>query len=179
MSEQNPENRSFQQRLGGRMVTVAWLILLGMLTWFFNDYLNQQHNPNENVLSYQNAGVTEVVLERNRYGHYVASGKINGVPVTFILDTGATMVSVPGELAKKLSLEQGPVMHVNTANGVIPVHSTILDEVELGDIVLTGVRANINPYMEDEILLGMSFLKQLDFSQQGEQLTLRQSRLTR
>ena len=147
-----------------------------MLTWFFSHYLRQQHNPNEKVQTYNQGSSPEVVLERNREGHYVASGRINGQPVTFMLDTGATIVSVPARLAGKLSLAKGPMLQVTTANGNIPVYSTVLDEVQLGGIVLNNVRASINPYMtDDDILLGMSFLKQLDFSQEGDRLTLRQS----
>lgn len=177
MTGQKPEHKTFPQRLGNNMIIFAWIVLLGILTWFFSVYLDKQYNPNENVLSYRNTGFNVAVLKRNRYGHYVATGRINGVPVTFMLDTGATMVSIPGALAERLSLQKGPMMQVMTANGAISVYSTKLNEVQLGGIVLTDVRASINPYMtEDEILLGMSFLKQLDFSQQGEQLTLRQPR---
>lgn len=175
MTGNDPDHR-FTQRLGNNMVVIAWIVGLAMLTWFFSHYLSRQHNPNENVESYNKGGTPEVVLERNRAGHYVASGRINGQPVTFMLDTGATMVSVPGKLAGKLSLAKGPMMGVTTANGNIPVYSTVLNEVQLGNIVLHNVRASINPYMtDDDILLGMSFLKQLDFSQEGDRLTLRQS----
>lgn len=157
------------------MVIAAWLVLLAMLSWFFSSYLDRQYNPNEKVQTSTNVGYNEVVLDRNRYGHYVASGRINGEPVTFMLDTGATIVSVPENMAARLALQKGPAMQVMTANGTVPVYATILDEVQLGGITLTGVRASINPHMEqDEILLGMSFLKQLDFSQQGDQLKLRQ-----
>ena len=174
MSGQDHEHK-FPQRLGNQMIVIAWILGLGMLTWFFGHYLDRQHNPNEDVMSSSHSGSTEVLLERNREGHYVASGRINGRPVTFMLDTGATMVSVPGRLADKLSLARGPMMQVTTANGNIPVYSTILDEVQLGGIVLRNIRASINPYMDDDdILLGMSFLKQLDFSQEGNTLTLRQ-----
>lgn len=168
-------DKKFPQRLGNNMIVAAWILVLVILTWFFSHSLRRQHNPNENVLNDNRSDPGEVVLERNRDGHYVASGRINGRPVTLMLDTGATMVSVPGRIAEKLALEKGPMLQVTTANGNIPVYSTILDEVQLGGIVLNNVRASINPYMTDnEILLGMSFLKQLDFSQQGNRLTLRQ-----
>jgi len=174
MAGPQTENK-FPQRLGNNMIVAAWILVLVILTWFFSHYLRRQHNPNENVLNYSQSGAPEVVLERNRDGHYVASGLINGRPVTFMLDTGATMVSVPGRIAEKLDLDKGPMLQVTTANGNIPVYSTRLDKVQLGGIVLNNVRASINPYMtDDEILLGMSFLKQLDFSQQGDQLTIRQ-----
>lgn len=158
------------------MIVAAWILGLVMLTWFFGRYLDRQHNPNQDLLQNSPSGSPAVVLKRNRNGHYVASGSINGHPVTFMLDTGATMVSIPGQLADELSLDKGPMLTVTTANGNIPVYSTVLHEVQLGGFVLNNVRASINPYMKDnDILLGMSFLKQLDFSQEGDTLTLRQT----
>lgn len=159
------------------MIIVAWVALLGMLTLFFSRFLQQQHNPNEKVITYSKTGYHEVVLQRNRLGHYLARGKINGKPVEFILDTGATMVSIPGRLAAGLHLQRGQIMAVNSANGTIPVYATRLDRVRLGEILQRDIRATINPSMEgDEVLLGMSFLKHLEMNQQGEQLTLRQYR---
>ena len=66
-------------------------------------------------------------------------------------------------------------VEVSTANGTIPVNMTTLGRVQIGNIVLNNVRAHINPYMdEEEILLGMTFLKHLEFTQRGDQLILRQ-----
>jgi len=175
MLDPPPGHNRYPQRLGKKMIILAWVVLLLLLSWFFSLYLERQRNPNTLLPGYSSGTVQEVVLERNRNGHYVADGQINGRLVTFILDTGATMVDVPARLATRLSLSQGLPLTASTANGDITVYSTILDEVQLGGIRLTGVRASINPSMqEDEILLGMSFLKRLDFSQQGDRLTLRQ-----
>jgi len=174
MSEHDTDNKSLPSRIGNGMVIMAWIILLGMLTLFFGRFLRQQHNPNEDVVSYSNVDYEEIVLHRNRAGHYIASGKINGKPVEFLLDTGASMVSIPARLEAKLNLQRGPVMEVTTANGTIPVYATRLESIQLGNIVLTDIRASINPYMDsDEILLGMSFLKDMEFIQQGEKLTIR------
>ncbi len=66
----------------------------------------------------------QVVLQRNRFGHYVATGAINGTPVTFLLDTGSTQISIPGDLAHDLGLKPGPAYDVSTANGTITVRGT-------------------------------------------------------
>lgn len=175
MSSDKQENKPFFQRLGNSMVICAWLVLLAMLTVYFNRFLQRQHNPNEAVISYNQADFREVVLQQNRFGHYVANGKINGQTVEFMLDTGATIVSIPEQLANSLQLQRGPSIEVSTANGSIHVYTTRLQQVQLGNIVLQDIRASINPHMQgDEVLLGMSFLKQLEFIQQGEQLILRQ-----
>ena len=74
------------------MAVLAWVALLVVLTLFFQDKLLDRVNPNRDVQSSRGEdGRIEVVLERNRMGHYVADGSINGVSVTFLLDTGATL----------------------------------------------------------------------------------------
>ena len=165
------------QRLGKGMIVAAWILLLALLTWFFNSQLERQYNPNREVMSATATdGTTAVQLERNRFGHYVASGFINTQPVEFMLDTGASDVSIPLQVAERLGLKKGPGMVYQTANGAITAWQTTVDEIQLGALRVGPVRASINPHVSgDSILLGMSFLKQLDFSQQGNTLTLQYS----
>ena len=113
------------------------------------------------------------MLKRNRLGHYVAPGKINNQPVTFLLDTGATAVSVPANVANNIGLTRGRSITVGTANGNIEVYQTTLKSVQLGNITLHEIRGNINPYMDgDTVLLGMSFMRHLELTQRGDTLTL-------
>jgi aspartyl protease family protein len=164
-----------QQKMGKGMLIVAWLCALLLLTLFFNQKLEQQYNPNASPVSKNTVDGAVVKLQRNRHGHYVSGGTINAEQVTFLLDTGATNVSIPANLANKLGLRSGAPHRVLTANGQITVYATRLNELTIGDIHLFNVAANINPGMNgDEILLGMSALKQLEFTQRGDQLTLRQ-----
>ena len=159
------------------MVVAMWVVVLALLTAYFTHWEKQQFNPNQTVYGDSSVHhVREVVLKRNRYGHYVASGAINSVPVVFMLDTGATDISVPQAVAERLDLQPGPVVYYQTANGKAKAYITHLDTVSLGDITLQGVRAHINPnFNSDEILLGMTFLKHLEFTQKGDILTLRQN----
>lgn len=160
----------------GVMIVAAWLLLLGILTAYFSGWLERRENPNQLVAGATSVdGVREVLLEQNRWGHYVVTGKINGHPVKFLLDTGATNVSVPERVATKLGLEAGHQQTVETANGAITTFFTRLDQVDLGTIQLSHVRAHINPHMDsDEVLLGMSFLRHLELIQRDGRLTLRQ-----
>ena len=172
-----PENQApAQSRLGAGMVVAAWVVALGLLASLFSELIEEQRNPNRNVTSIlTGSGEAEVSLAQNRQGHYVASGLINGEPVVFLLDTGATDVSVPVALARRLGLKRGAPIQAQTANGVVTTYRTRLDSVQLGSIGLTGVRAHINPGMRgNEVLLGMSFLRDLEFSQREGMLTLRQ-----
>jgi len=163
-------------RVGAIMTVLAWIVVLGLLSAFFGGWMEKRHNPNQQVQTEVRAdGAREVVLRQNRAGHYVANGAINGHRVTFLLDTGATSVSVPSSLAGPLGLKRGAPQRANTANGTITTYGTRLDEVQLGNIRLENVRADINPHMQsEEVLLGMSFLRKLEFTQRDRELTIRQ-----
>ena len=166
---------SFPKQLGKGFTIIAWIIVLGLMTYYFDRYLDKQNNPNQQVTTIHSVETREVMLKRNRAGHYIASALINDQIVTAMLDTGATDVSIPERIARNLHLQRGLPFEVSTANGIITVYATTLDKVQIGDISLEGIRAHINPHMQDkEVLLGMSFFKQLEFTQQGNQLTLRQ-----
>jgi aspartyl protease family protein len=161
---------------GKGFVWIAWLIGIALLVFIFQDLLDGQYNPNQDPkLSMQANGKAAVTLEQNRQGHYVTNGAINGRKVTFLLDTGATQVSIPAHIAENLALQAQGQQRVQTANGIITVFSTRINELRIGNIYLYDIAANINPSMAaDEILLGMSALKRVEFSQTGKQLILRE-----
>lgn len=155
------------------IVAVFWLCILGSLTLLFNGYIQQRDNPNHRLTT-ADSQYNQVVLQRNRAGHYIAPGLINGYPVTFLLDTGATVISIPEQIATKIGLIEGAQVPVTTANGIVSVYQTQLDNVQLGGINMRQVQAHINPYSTDDVvLLGMSFMKHLDMRQRDGTLTLR------
>lgn len=171
----NDTEQTQQQRTGKVMIYLAWIVFLGLLTIFFEFWLDKQENPNKNLSAYELDGPPEVVLQRSRGGHYVAPGFINGHSVRFLVDTGATDVNIPATVAKRIGLKQGRAGLAHTANGTITIYDTIADQVRLGNIALNNVNASINPHMGgDTVLLGMSFMKNLELIQRGDQLTLRQ-----
>jgi len=163
-------------KMGKIFIWLAWLFALALLVFFFQDVLDKQWDPNkEPHVSLNNQGKAEVKLQQNRQGHYVVHGKINELPVIFLLDTGATQVSIPAHIAEELHLEGYGASRVNTANGSTTVYQTKLQQLSIGNIYLYDVSAHINPSMQsNEILLGMSALKRVEFSQVGKQLILRE-----
>ena len=165
-----------QKRIGTTMIVVMWVLLLVLLAFFFDDVFDRQHNPNQALSTrYIGDNLREVVLQRNRYGHYVTDGKINGQPVVFMLDTGATGVAIPKHIAQQLNLERGHRFETQTANGIDTVNATRLRNASVGEIEKNDISAVIIPnYEADEVLLGMSFLKHIEFSQRGNTLILRQ-----
>ena len=126
------------------------------------------------VLPAPTPGAGELVLQRNRAGHYLLPGEINGRPVRLLLDTGATQVSVPARLAAELGLQAGAPASVLTANGAVVVRQTRIPRLAFGPFEFSDVAGHLNPGMQgDEVLLGMSALRHLEFTQRGDTLTLR------
>ncbi len=170
------EGNAYPQRVGQGMLWVAALAILGALTWFFSGAIDRQRNPNQSVDGSVVGSVNTVVLDANRQQHYLATGFINGEAVEFMVDTGASQVAISASAADRLRLPRGPSTMVSTANGVARVQATRIDSVRLGTIELRDVRGVIVPNMSSpEVLLGMSFLGDLEFEQRNGQLILRQA----
>jgi len=169
-------SRHSGRKVGQGMLVAAFALGLLALTFFFDGVLQNQANPNQNPSSREiNGGIKEVVLEQNRQGHYIAAGRVNNVPVTFLLDTGATDVAIPDAIASTANLQRGYSGRAVTANGTITVYATQVNELSIGNILLHDIDASITPSMGgDTILLGMSALRQIEFTQRGSTLTLRQ-----
>lgn len=157
------------------MLAISFALGLGVLTLFFDATLSARQNPNRNPESaLGNDGSITVTLQRNPQGHYLVSGLINNADANFLLDTGATDVVMSESLATKAGLERGYATRAMTANGEVIVYSANIDTVQIGEITLRDVRSSINPVMQgDTVLLGMSALRHIEFTQRGDSLTLR------
>lgn len=164
------------KRAGRVFLILAWAAGLFLATRFFGQWEQRQENPNKVVSSVHGEDYIEVQLAGNGKGHFVADGQINGQPVHFLLDTGATDVAIPESLATRLGLERGAPVTLSTANGRAEGYRTRLDALQLGDILLRDVRALVVPGLGGEqVLLGMSALKRLEFTLRSGTLLLRQT----
>jgi len=153
------------------MLVVGWLLLIGIVFALFQGWTGRQHNPNRSPVV---SAPGEVVLLRNRAGHYVANGEINGLQVTFLLDTGATQIALPLTLAQKLDLKPGGAVQLQTAAGPVTGYTVRLASVRLAAIEMKDVSAVVMDGLSAEtVLLGMNFLRHLDMVQSGERLILR------
>ena len=163
---------STQRKMARFSAHMTWILILVMLTYGFNAYLEQRDYPNSQ-LSLAN-GTDQVRLIADQKGQYRAPGTINGYPVSFVVDTGATYVSLSDALANELSLPRQGKSFAITANGRVLVDLTQLEEVSLGGLSMGNVPAMIVPELDSQIvLLGMSFLKHLDLVQSDGKLELR------
>jgi aspartyl protease family protein len=123
------------------------------------------------------APVSEVQVWRNPQGMYTTVGSINGLPVSFMVDTGATLVTLNSGQARRLGIDYrvtGAQAAVTTASGVEPAWSVMLDRVRVGDLELHHVAAVVIEGPQPRTaLLGMSYLGRLEINNSGRLMTLK------
>jgi len=118
-----------------------------------------------------------VVLEADASGHYMVDGSIEGRPVRFIVDTGATRVALSAETARRIGLaidKSAFTALTRTANGTVAAAPVRLEEVRIGGARVADVDALVLPEGALDVdLLGMSFLSRLgSFRVSGRQMVL-------
>lgn len=120
-------------------------------------------------------GSGKIIMTADGQGHFYTTGTINGTSVRFVVDTGATMISLGATDAKRIGLDfnRGEKMISHTANGQTVVSKLQLDTVRLGDITLHGVDAVIHQNEMPIALLGMSFLNRMEMQRDGSTMTLK------
>lgn len=116
----------------------------------------------------------QVILAADPRGHFVAEGAVNGNPVRFLVDTGATVIALPGSEAVRLGLDyrKGERGNLQTAGGVVEAYRVTLDRVKLGAIELSSVDAVVVERGLETTLLGMSFLNRVEMRRDGQSMTL-------
>ncbi len=127
--------------------------------------------------TFQQPEEVKISIPPDRYGQYRVRGSINKNFANFLIDTGASVVAISSQDAQGLGLryERGEKGVVETAQGRTDSYIMILDEVTVGGITAYNVQAAIieGAYPVD-ILLGMSFLRQVRMQETGGVLTLTQ-----
>ena len=119
--------------------------------------------------------VQSVALVADLTGHFSADGKVNGQPMRFMVDTGATVTAIPAADARRLGIDvsKGRLVLLRTANGTARARHVKLDVVSVGGVTLHDIDAVV---MEGDgltmPLLGMSFLNRMDMKREGSVLTL-------
>lgn len=121
-------------------------------------------------------GKGSAILYPDRGGHFFVDGSINGAPVRFLVDTGATTIALSGNTASRIGLDyrrRGRTGVASTAGGNVRTYNLNLDSVQVGNITLHNVPAGvIEGSHPTEVLLGMSFLGQLDMKRDNEKMEL-------
>jgi len=159
---------------GGWMIGLLWLIAIAGGTFAAQKWLDERDLSRQTVVENYTGGQS-LLLKADILGHYAVSGYSNGQPIKFLVDTGATGISITENSARRLNLQRGRPSQADTANGIITVYSTTLPTLQIGPFKLTNVQATINPHMDGDVgLLGMSFLRHYELIQRDGELRINQ-----
>lgn len=170
MSSSSNERRS----IGKYMMVAMWVLVLGLAVFLVNQRIERQRNPNNQVVTSSVDGKRSIELQRSRFGQYLVTGSINNAKVDFLVDTGASSVSIPADFADRIGLPRGTPIQISTANGIGVAFETRVAQLRIGDLEVRNVTAHINPGLSDEVLLGMSILKHYELVQRGDSLIIRE-----
>jgi len=128
------------------------------------------------IAGFASQGRGNVTLYPDRGGHFFVDGSINGAPVRFLVDTGATTIAMNSNTASRIGLDYrrlGRAGVASTAAGNVRTYNLNLDLVQVGNITLRNVPAGvIEGSHPTEVLLGMSFLGHLDMKRDNEKMEL-------
>ncbi|PPC81246.1 MAG: TIGR02281 family clan AA aspartic protease [Methylotenera sp.] len=116
-----------------------------------------------------------LTLYANPQGHFVSECKINGAPLKFLIDTGATTVALNSGDAQfaNIDYKKGEPVFVNTANGVVTAYRVTIANLKIGSITLSQVDASVlEGGSPSVVLMGMSALKRMEINHQGNSMTL-------
>jgi len=139
-----------------------------------------QNNTNKIVEEIKEArndrNVKRVIIKADPFGMYIIMGKINGSPVQFLVDTGASLVAMNSKLAARsgIKYKNGIQIQIETAMGTDIAYQIPIKEIKVGDIELHNVMGGVSDKMMATALLGMSFLGELTIKQKGRVMILEQ-----
>lgn len=144
--------------------TLIWLSILSIIAAFFF----WRETP---VISVAGR-VTEVTVPRASDGHYYVQGQINGAQVRFMIDTGASYISVSTAMATQLGLVPERSATFNTANGRVTGLLSSKQDVSVAGLRVPPMTVSIVPSLVGEALLGQNFLNHVTMIQSGQHLVL-------
>lgn len=152
---------------GPTAIVIFWLAVMGLL------YAGMTHYLQPKPVSISATG--DLVIPRARDGHFYASGRVNGKPVNFLVDTGASLVTVSEEFAKSAGISTGVPTLFKTANGDLRGRIVSGIPITLGPVSVSSVRVGVGLVGDDagNALLGQSFLSRFEIVLSKEQMILR------
>ena len=146
---------------------VFWCVVMGLLYLAMTHYLKPKQ--------VQVLANGDLVINRSYDGHYYTTGTINGREAKFLVDTGASLVSVSEAFAQKAYIRGGLPTTFKTANG--DRLGRVVDGVgvAIGPVSLSNIKVGvgISASDENEVLLGQSFLSKFDITISQNQMVLR------
>jgi aspartyl protease family protein len=154
-------------RTGRIMYFLVWIIIF---VGFFLFFQFQGKQESTEIIS----NGQELTVSADRNGNYVVKGSLNEYPIEFMIDTGASLVAIPKQIADNLHLSGRYPLYLTTANGVVEGLGTRVEQLTIGSFTIHDVKAVIIPANEDGlVLLGMNVLSKFQITQQNHQVTLK------
>ena len=160
MNDFRPLSLQRSARRGALGIALFWL-LLGAALWGLFKWLEARDR--QALQPYASAG-GDLVIPRHRDGHFYVDGEVNRVPVRFLVDTGASAVSVSEALAGQARLPEGRPITLQTANGERAGRVVTQVPVKVAHLALNNVTVvtGLTGLPREQALLGQSFLRQFD-----------------
>ena len=138
--------------------------------------LSREYNPATSTDSPAAPQKAQLSIARGNNGHYQVAGSIEGHPVQFLVDTGATSVAMNESQARRLGIDyrvKGLPMKASTASGTVNAWRVKVDRIKVGSLEVLGVEgAVIEGEAPVEVLLGMSFLNRVRWREEQGVLML-------
>lgn len=146
---------------------VFWCVVMGLLYLLMTHYLKPKQA--------QVLANGDLVINRSQDGHFYTTGTINGREARFMVDTGASLVSVSEKFAQKAFIHGGVPTTFHTANGDRPGRVVEGLSVSIGPVSVTNVKVGVGLKLggDNEALLGQSFLSKFDITLIKNQMVLR------
>ncbi len=167
MDNNNTESNSRQ--LGAAFLVVGWIAFIALISMLIHHIYFSTQKP---TISETDAG-KQITIFSDYDSHFRIKGEINGIAVTFLIDTGATSVAIPKDIADKANLERRATIQAETAAGTTTGYFTRIDDLSFGDVNLHNISAVVIPEFDsDQVLLGMNVLGKFSIKQTRDKLIL-------
>ncbi|OHX37208.1 hypothetical protein BJL95_21315 [Methylomonas sp. LWB] len=171
-----PSNNGFFKTLW----SVICILLSFYVFFFITGKIQDRYNakfpfqaPSQGALPFTPTELIEggIEIKADIQGHYRGTVEINGVSMPFMIDTGATAVTLPVNLAINAGVPIGSPVVANTAGGRVVQNLATVRTLKIGNAVLHDVQASTNPHI-NEVLIGMSALKYFNVTHSNNTMTL-------
>ena len=145
---------------------IFWCVVMGVLYLLMTHFLQPTQT--------QVLANGDLVIERSRDGHFYATGTVNGQAARFMVDTGASVVSVSEPLARQAGITGGTPTTFHTANGPSAGRLVHGVKIAVGPVSVSNVVVGVGLVggEDSDALLGQSFLSKFDISINNKQMVL-------
>jgi len=170
------KNRPVSKTLRDAAIWLAILVVLVFAYSFRDEFGNSRFMAELMPSRVHVEGDGAMSIRASEGGHFMVESEVNGMPVRFMIDTGASDIVLSPDDARRAGLNPDTLKYstfASTANGGVAGALVTLDSLKIGNITLSHIPASVNGKWMSESLLGMSFLRRLKgYRVEGNRLVL-------